>query len=46
MIAHGFTSPALFLLAHIRYLRSGSRSFSILGGFLGLFPILRISWFF
>nr|UKZ48264.1 NADH dehydrogenase subunit 4 [Punctum randolphii] len=46
MIAHGFTSPALFLLAHISYLSSGSRSFSMLGGFLGFLPILSMSWFF
>nr|YP_010735492.1 NADH dehydrogenase subunit 4 [Ambigolimax valentianus]WEI33083.1 NADH dehydrogenase subunit 4 [Ambigolimax valentianus] len=46
MFAHGFTSPALFLMAYISYLKSGSRSLMYSGGLLALYPLLSLAWFF
>nr|UKT66246.1 NADH dehydrogenase subunit 4 [Haplotrema minimum] len=45
MVAHGFTSSALFLLAYISYTKTGSRSFSYTKGVLVVYPILSLMWF-
>nr|YP_009408807.1 NADH dehydrogenase subunit 4 [Deroceras reticulatum]ASL05742.1 NADH dehydrogenase subunit 4 [Deroceras reticulatum] len=45
MVAHGFTSPALFFLAYISYLKSSSRSLLHSGGLLVFFPFLSLMWF-
>nr|YP_010735479.1 NADH dehydrogenase subunit 4 [Deroceras laeve]WEI33070.1 NADH dehydrogenase subunit 4 [Deroceras laeve] len=45
MVAHGFTSPALFYLAYISYLKSSSRSLLHSGGLLVFFPLLSLMWF-
>lgn len=45
LFAHGFTSSRLFLLAYINYSKVRRRRFSIIGGILRLYPILRLFWF-
>lgn len=45
MVAHGFTSPALFYLAYISYIKSSSRRLLHFGGLLVFFPLLRLIWF-
>nr|YP_009695265.1 NADH dehydrogenase subunit 4 [Ryssota otaheitana]QDM39459.1 NADH dehydrogenase subunit 4 [Ryssota otaheitana] len=45
MVSHGFTSPAMFFLAYMTYLKSGSRSLMYTTGFLSVFPILSMMWF-
>jgi NADH-ubiquinone oxidoreductase chain 4 len=42
MVAHGFTSPALFYLAYISYLKSSRRRLIHSGGLLVFFPLLRL----
>lgn len=45
IVAHGFTSPALFFLAYISYLKSSRRRLLHSGGLLVFFPFLRLIWF-
>nr|YP_010835047.1 NADH dehydrogenase subunit 4 [Euglandina singleyana]WFQ82722.1 NADH dehydrogenase subunit 4 [Euglandina singleyana] len=45
MVAHGFTSSALFLVAYITYMKTGSRSFSLTSGMLSVYPYLSLFWF-
>nr|YP_009059495.1 NADH dehydrogenase subunit 4 [Mastigeulota kiangsinensis]AIN75498.1 NADH dehydrogenase subunit 4 [Mastigeulota kiangsinensis] len=45
MVAHGWVSSALFLLAYISYEKVGSRSFNYTKGLLTLYPILSYLWF-
>nr|YP_009370145.1 NADH dehydrogenase subunit 4 [Orcula dolium]AIR76266.1 NADH dehydrogenase subunit 4 [Orcula dolium] len=45
LLAHGFTSSALFVLANMIYKKINSRSFSMSGGMLSLFPKMSLLWF-
>nr|QCG71486.1 NADH dehydrogenase subunit 4 [Camaenella platyodon] len=45
MLAHGWASSGLFLVAHITYSVVGSRSFLYSKGLLSIFPTLSLSWF-
>nr|YP_009049167.1 NADH dehydrogenase subunit 4 [Lissachatina fulica]AIE43761.1 NADH dehydrogenase subunit 4 [Lissachatina fulica]AIT76128.1 NADH dehydrogenase subunit 4 [Lissachatina fulica]WJZ53000.1 NADH dehydrogenase subunit 4 [Lissachatina fulica] len=45
MFAHGFTSSCMFCLAYFSYTKVFSRSLSLMGGFLALYPMLSLSWF-
>nr|YP_006303195.1 NADH dehydrogenase subunit 4 [Cylindrus obtusus]AEK48358.1 NADH dehydrogenase subunit 4 [Cylindrus obtusus] len=45
MVAHGWISSGLFLLAYMTYSVSGSRSFSHVKGLLQVAPMLSLGWF-
>nr|YP_009113895.1 NADH dehydrogenase subunit 4 [Gastrocopta cristata]AGC52860.1 NADH dehydrogenase subunit 4 [Gastrocopta cristata] len=45
MVAHGFTSSALFVLVNMSYKKVLSRSFSASGGLLSIFPKMALLWF-
>nr|ATI24694.1 NADH dehydrogenase subunit 4 [Karaftohelix adamsi] len=45
MVAHGWTSSALFLCAFITYEKVGSRSFNYTKGILNAYPALSLFWF-
>nr|YP_009113921.1 NADH dehydrogenase subunit 4 [Vertigo pusilla]AGC52886.1 NADH dehydrogenase subunit 4 [Vertigo pusilla] len=45
MIAHGFTSSALFVLVNMSYKKLLSRSFLTAGGLLGMYPKMSFLWF-
>jgi len=45
IFAHGFTSPALFYLAYLTYIKSSRRRLIYSGGVLVLYPSLRLIWF-
>jgi NADH-ubiquinone oxidoreductase chain 4 len=45
MIAHGFTSSALFVLVNIRYKKLLSRRFLTAGGLLSIYPKMSFLWF-
>ncbi len=44
MVAHGFTSPAIFYLANVSYMRFGRRNFLMWGRVLSLCPYLSLWW--
>nr|YP_009351934.1 NADH dehydrogenase subunit 4 [Cerion uva]AQL10419.1 NADH dehydrogenase subunit 4 [Cerion uva] len=45
MVAHGFSSSALFLISYVTYKKVGSRSLSYLSGMLSLYPTVSLLWF-
>lgn len=45
IVAHGWASSRLFLIAYITYERISSRSFNYTKGILHLFPLFRLLWF-
>nr|NP_007337.1 NADH dehydrogenase subunit 4 [Albinaria caerulea]P48914.1 RecName: Full=NADH-ubiquinone oxidoreductase chain 4; AltName: Full=NADH dehydrogenase subunit 4 [Albinaria caerulea]CAA58304.1 ND4 [Albinaria caerulea] len=45
MIAHGYTSSALFVLANLSYLKIKSRSLMFMKGLLAIFPAMAFYWF-
>nr|WBF92704.2 NADH dehydrogenase subunit 4 [Laeocathaica amdoana] len=45
MLAHGWASSALFLLAYVTYEKVGSRSFNYTKGMLSVLPVLGYFWF-
>nr|ABJ55905.1 NADH dehydrogenase subunit 4 [Thuridilla gracilis] len=45
MVAHGFTSSALFCLAYFTYVKSHSRAMPYMKGILKLYPMLSLWWF-
>nr|YP_009113908.1 NADH dehydrogenase subunit 4 [Pupilla muscorum]AGC52873.1 NADH dehydrogenase subunit 4 [Pupilla muscorum] len=45
MLAHGFTSSALFMLVNMSYKKIYSRSFNTSGGLLTYFPKMSLLWF-
>nr|AFK27948.1 NADH dehydrogenase subunit 4 [Cornu aspersum] len=45
MVAHGWVSSGLFLLAYITYKIVGSRSFCYTKGLLQVIPVLSMAWF-
>jgi len=45
IVAHGFTSSALFVLANIRYKKVSSRRFNLVRGMLSVYPKISILWF-
>lgn len=45
MVAHGFCSSGLFMLANITYEKTSTRRLYIRKGVLGLLPFLRLFWF-
>nr|YP_009104601.1 NADH dehydrogenase subunit 4 [Camaena cicatricosa]AIS20799.1 NADH dehydrogenase subunit 4 [Camaena cicatricosa] len=45
MLAHGWTSSGLFLIAFVTYSLVGSRSFNYSKGMLNIMPLLSIGWF-
>lgn len=45
IVAHGFTSSALFVLVNISYKKVLSRRFSARGGLLRIFPKMALLWF-
>nr|YP_009628536.1 NADH dehydrogenase subunit 4 [Bullacta caurina]QBX88150.1 NADH dehydrogenase subunit 4 [Bullacta caurina] len=45
MLAHGFSSSALFCLAYFSYSKSHTRNIPYMKGLLQLYPILSLRWF-
>nr|QBL02341.1 NADH dehydrogenase subunit 4 [Helix pomatia] len=45
MVAHGWVSSGLFLMAYITYTLVGSRSFNYTKGLLQVVPVASMSWF-
>ena len=45
IIAHGLTSPGIFVLARIMYEIYGSRRLIIIKGLLRTIPLIRMMWF-
>nr|ABJ55892.1 NADH dehydrogenase subunit 4 [Smaragdinella calyculata] len=45
MLAHGFSSSALFCLAYFSYSKSHTRNIPYMKGLLQLYPILSVWWF-
>ncbi len=45
MIAHGFSSSAMFCLAYFSYKKSHTRNIPYIKGMLQVYPILRLIWF-
>lgn len=45
MLAHGFSSASIFLIAHIQYGRTNTRSILLNKGLLSLTPGLTLAWF-
>nr|YP_010390250.1 NADH dehydrogenase subunit 4 [Virpazaria ripkeni]UPV69730.1 NADH dehydrogenase subunit 4 [Virpazaria ripkeni]UPV69743.1 NADH dehydrogenase subunit 4 [Virpazaria ripkeni] len=45
MFTHGFTSSGLFILVNMTYKKIASRSFSLSGGLLHLYPKMSMMWF-
>lgn len=45
IVAHGFSSSAIFCIAYFRYKKSHTRNIPYIKGILQVYPILRIFWF-
>lgn len=45
IMAHGFSSSAIFCLAYFTYKKSHTRNIPYMKGILQVYPILRIMWF-